>query len=214
MSTQTFYGIILLLFFSVHTKVIAQADGGCGCYISICVFNNGQPQAIYDVVHNNNNSAIEFINPGDSIHFSARSIEGCNIGFTLLQDADTIFSDGSNGSLGFSVFDTGQYYFHSFCDILFRNFSLHVLQYMNTGIIQESLVRNAYVYPTRSTGKFHLHSEQVIKQLIVSDAEGRIVKTLSADFSVIDLTEFSPGIYLYAITDESENFFRGKIVKE
>ncbi len=42
----------------------------------------------------------------------------------------------------------------------------------------------------------------------------RIVYTSENNFSEINLSNFSSGIYFYAVMDEKENVWRGRMVKE
>ncbi|MEO8088151.1 MAG: T9SS type A sorting domain-containing protein [Bacteroidota bacterium] len=72
------------------------------------------------------------------------------------------------------------------------------------------------LFPTISTGIFLIKklSQNVPKQLRITDNAGHTIFTSVNNFSEIDLTNFSPGIYFYAITDEKENIFRGRILKE
>ncbi len=82
--------------------------------------------------------------------------------------------------------------------------------------VQNSLVNknNVYLYQT-STGIFKVSStDKNLEQVIITDNAGRIVISCTNNFSEINLTKFSPGVYFYTLTDEKENVFRGRIVKE
>jgi hypothetical protein len=70
------------------------------------------------------------------------------------------------------------------------------------------------LYPSISSGLFQIKTKEQLKKIVVTDGVGRIVYSSATPVSEINLSGVSDGIYFYAIEDEKERVFRGKIVKE
>ena len=121
----------------------------------------------------------------------------------------------------FIINDTGTYQASVYVDtygqtgIMTCNVSVH---YRSATPVLEVINPNAFqIYPSVSTGIFHIKAEGELKKISIYDAMGRVVYAGVQNpehLPDINLTDFSNGIYLYAIEDNKEQVFRGKIVKE
>lgn len=71
------------------------------------------------------------------------------------------------------------------------------------------------IYPSLSSGIFNIKSsaDHLPKKIFVTDGEGRIVYSSATNFSEINLSDFEVGIYFYAVEDESQKVYWGKIIK-
>jgi hypothetical protein len=86
---------------------------------------------------------------------------------------------------------------------------------MSTQVTESYGKTSAQLYPSISTGIFKIMSAgQNLKYFCITNNEGRIIHSSAKDFSEVDLTDFPSGMYFYSITDDKENVFRGRIVKE
>ena len=122
----------------------------------------------------------------------------------------------------YTVHEIGDYtafiYFSSqtcFQDYTYYIFNLHVGYTEATGISFNSNPRLFKIYPSVSSTIFNIQASADYhpKKISVVDGEGRIVYSSSTNFSEINLTYFSNGIYFYAVEDEFQKVFRGKIIK-
>ena len=88
----------------------------------------------------------------------------------------------------------------------------------NPSQVNEFIAPQALYYypnPSLSGGIFNLCStRENLKQLRITNCDGQLILFSIDNFLKIDLANFPSGIYFYAITDEKENVFRGRIVKE
>jgi hypothetical protein len=164
-----------------------------------------------------------FFNPGDSIDIwiSAATHDpgGCQCHF------DTINSYWSHNGIivyGISIhaLDTGNYHFlyfenSTFCgtNIAAKNF--YIGFNISSSISEVNSSIGVSLYPSFSTGIFKINSSaKSLRRILVSDSKGNQILCLTNNDFEIDLTNFSSGIYFYAITDEKENVWRGKVVKQ
>jgi len=121
----------------------------------------------------------------------------------------------------FHITDTGWYYITSNTVVLVGDCTpragsipIEVIYESSLDVRDENGINEIEVYPTVSSGLYFFRGIKNIHSIHISDISGRFVLIASEPNSIIDLTKFSAGIYYYAITDEKENIFRGRIVKE
>ena len=166
--------------------------------------------------------------PGDSININLRPTlngGGWGGGCTCMLFSFQWYKDGVilPGDTNFILYVTipGTYRVSFTYDCSFKNleFTIAYNNCVTTTVNNptESSIQNFSLYPDVSTGIFKIKfpsSSTILKQLRITDNAGRIVFASSNNFSEINLSNFSPGIYYYAITDEKENIYRGRIVKE
>ncbi len=68
--------------------------------------------------------------------------------------------------------------------------------------------------PSFSYGIYKIIPYETVTRICVVNSSGIIIYESSKSISEINIAKFPAGIYFYAITDEKENVFRGRIVKE
>ncbi len=156
-------------------------------------------------------------------------------GVTLTLNLDTIydynaiindtlkFGEGGDPMLcwgydqNFFINDTGFYSFNfSTAETMIIFINLHVSR--ASAILSTTSISNPdlfQIYPTLSSGIFRIKTSADYhpKKIIVTDGEGRIVYTSATNFSEINLTDFATGIYFYAVEDEWQKVYRGKIIR-
>ncbi len=127
--------------------------------------------------------------------------DGAVTGTGVIYAEDTFYYTPCSG--GFNIAGNiiiGQPYSCNLTEVHEMNSSADIFYYPETNL---------------SDGIFKLFSSQMnLSQLCITDCRGRMVLASTNNFSEINLSNFSSGIYFYAITDEKENVFRGRIVKE
>lgn len=82
--------------------------------------------------------------------------------------------------------------------------------------LDEIQITNVSVYPNPSTGIVNLSSNNTIDSVKVYDITGRLVKTtgaLSADKSVVDMTSFAAGTYVFKIESGKKVITKKVIIK-
>lgn len=124
----------------------------------------------------------------------------------------------------YTVIDTGEY--NIFLDFVHGTwcaesdsefvFNLHVGYNRATSVTSISNPTLLQIYPSVSSTFFRIKTSEDyhLKKISVTDSQGRIVYTSSTNFSEINLTRFTNGIYFYEVEDELQRVFRGKIVKD
>jgi hypothetical protein len=208
---------ILILFFS-HTSVAKTC----------------KPLVLIDSTYANDiyNSFLivdTFFNAGDMIalNITITTVDyacsgSCLPLFTEWEKNNTVISSCNYGNCFFTISDTGSYTVNiGIRRCLFPNNTdtfklyLNVLYRNTTWITKPNSLSKVSVYPNISGGIFQIrHTDKNLQSIRIVDSTGRTVLYSSVDISQIDLSDFQSGIYYYAITDEKENIFRGKIVKE
>ena len=102
----------------------------------------------------------------------------------------------------------------SSCAYDFNTFHL-IINYTTTSVTEMDAADGIGISPTLSGGIFEINgTDKKFEQLLVTDCAGRIIFSAKNNFSEIDLSRFSPGIYFYSITDEKKKVWRGRVVKE
>jgi len=200
---------ILILFFSIH------ANAKCPWSIHTAVYNNGVQVAVFD--YQSTTNAIVFISPNDSIIVTGWSDMGgsCNDIFLVEHNSDTIFLSGTGNSFRLVLSDTGHYHLYHFNQTaIFWNWDFDVFHSSTTGIQNTLINEQPRFYPSISEGIYKLQTTQKLKHLLIIDNAGRTLFETSNDFSEINLSGFLGGIYYYAITDEKEKVWRGKLIKD
>ncbi len=186
-------------------------ESKCPWNVQITVYNDG-----FQVMQFDKNDPCPYavqISPGDSVKFFAHGDIDCTNHMLMIHNGDTLFNAGlGNSTYNFIAFDTGHYHMNYFFNAFYHIFDTYVTYY-TLNEIQNPLSKPLLIYPASQSGIFKIESPYNLKQLLITDASGRmIIKT--KQFSEINLCRFSQGIYFYAIIDEKENVWRGKIVKQ
>jgi len=195
---------ILILFFCIH------AHAKCPWSITVRVYNGGIKVAQFDEDTISNFSAI--ISPSDSITISGYGDFGnCGPYFRLTHNEDTIiYSDYNDFHIVLS--DTGHYhlYFHNLM-AYFWNRDLDI-SYGTTGL--QDLENDVKVHLHKvESNVYRVDNARRLIHLFIADNAGRIVYETNAATQV-NLTPFSPGIYYYSITDENDQVWRGKLLRD
>ena len=158
-----------------------------------------------------------FFNDGDPINILASTVVYGNYGMCATCTTLSSFWNG-NSMFNFMITDTGLYTASAYSDDgCFGDFAylrVHISYSVPTDVKDLEEVKYL-VYPSLSHGIFNVEiNSKKLKELIITDCSGKTVIYSSNEFLQFDLTDFPSGIYLYAIKDERESVFRGRIVKE
>lgn len=207
-------------FYLLLILILPQVSLQAKCYFKagVRIYNNGIPTH-YDR-YDAGIPIDAFIASGDSVKFYAEMDDMCaGPGFvTLFFNGDTIYyGQTGNGHPPYSltVFDTGYYKMDAWLNGNHLIFELTLGYFIGTGIQNDQVPPSFQITTSISSGIFKVSSsESILKQILVADSRGYMVIQATKNFSVIDLTNFSSGIYFYAITDEKQNVWRGKIMKQ
>jgi len=187
----------------------------CSCVVMLRVYNDG----IYTQYFAGIGQLTDvFIQPGDSLNFFVGSGQYCvSNDLVFAYNGDTLF-DGQAGdpdpSYSYTAYDTGHYYMRYYFYFVPHIFDFNVHYSNATGIKNIINDQSVSIFPTVSSGLFKIKSEKKLKHLHVLDYSGRKVLETDHEFSEIDLSRFSPGIYFYLVTDEKQYCWRGKMIKE
>ena len=206
--------IFLLVFLSV--LIISTANAKCDWHIFASVYNDGivvEQYNKYDL-----SPFVASIGIGDSVKLNVGGNPNCFPNELLLLHGDDTLFNGDlqwHFQLIFSLTDTGQYHIDYFFDMDHWIYDINVSYLLGTSIQNNSTFQTFQLLPTLSTGLLKLVPEsEKMKYLQIMDGTGRIVFSAVNPFSEINLTRFSPGMYYYAIIDEKENSWRGRVIIE
>ncbi len=202
--------IFTLVLFVAMISFSAQAESPCRPYL---ILNGIQYSWMTTYVSIS-------INQGDTLICSVA--EGSPCGFCAIDSAITnwTFHGITTYVVTIAATDTGTYtlYAHpasTSCGLGDDGTFYVTVNYSTTSVAELVSSNGIEVSPTLSSGIFKIKTaDKNLKQLRISDSAGRIVYTSENNFSEINLSNFSSGIYFYALTDEKENVWRGRIVKE
>jgi len=123
----------------------------------------------------------------------------------------------------YTVLDTGEY--DIFLDFVPGSaciggdteyvFNLHIGYNSPTSIASISNSTLLQIYPSISSEVFKIKISENYHptKIFVTDSQGRIVYTSSTNFSELNLSRFTDGIYFYELVDELQRVFRGKLIK-
>ena len=159
------------------------------------------------------------INQGDTLQCSVATGSPC--GNCQIDSAATywIFHGITTHVVSFAATDTGVYtlYAQSYstsCANDFNTIQL-IINYTTTSVTELTSADGIGVSPTLSGGIFKINgADKKIEKLFVTDCMGKIVFITQNNFSEINLSNFSSGIYFYTIIDEKKKVWRGRVVKE
>lgn len=199
---------IVILLTVLSTNVFSKCDGHALLY----VYNDSV--LVSNFVGPNTQFPIASIAPGDWVEMKLAG-DLCNSSAVVTNNSVTILS----GSLPYMPYyltltDTGHYYIHFVSSTADWTWEFTVSYYTSTGVNTMSEVRPFLLSRSASGSIYSLQSIVRLKNLIVVDSEGRKVIGKADHFSEINLAEFPDGIYFYAITDENEKVWRGKMLKQ
>jgi hypothetical protein len=189
---------------------VSIAEASCACYTDLFVWNNGVQ------THYFSGGGTLYLTC-DSAHFHARTTSSqCQSWDVSLSFNGNLLDQSTSypSTYNFQVSNSGYYHLDHWCSL--THFLLDAQITISTiGVEEEESNFPFHITPSLSSGIFKINSaNKNLKQLFITDNTGRIILSSNINFSEINLTNFSPGIYFYAITDEKENIFRGRIVKE
>lgn len=160
------------------------------------------------------------INPGDTLQCTVATGSPC--GTCTIDSMATywIFQGDTMHVVSLAATDTGVYTLYaqsngsSFCAHDYNTFLL-TINYVTTPVTSMAGTDGIRVSTTGSGGIFKINGAgQNFRQLLITDCVGKIVFVTQHNFSEIDLSRFPAGIYFYAINDEKNKVWRGRIVKE
>jgi hypothetical protein len=160
------------------------------------------------------------INPGDTLHCSVWTGGPC--GNCTIDSAATywIIHGITSHVITIEATDTGVYTLYaqsnssSLCVNDFNTFQL-TINYTIAAVTELTASEDIWITPTLSDGIFKINGAgRNLEQLLITDSMGRIVFITQNNFSEINLSHFSSGIYFYAVTDERKKVWRGRFVKE
>lgn len=194
---------LLLIFFLFNS-----ASAKCSWSIYINVYNDGIIVADYNKLSPLNLQAN--ISPFDSVLISGWGDYDCSPYIEITHNGDTIsFLDYY--SFGVVLTDAGHYHlhFHNSNAVLW-NRDLEII-YVTTDVQAIQNESKVQFYKTESN-VYKIESASRLKHILVSDNAGRIVYE-SRSVSELNLNAFSSGVYIYAIIDENEKVWRGKLIR-
>jgi hypothetical protein len=198
--------LIVLAFISLN--VFAKCDG----HLWLSVYNDSILVNSYTNLDTQPVNAL--LAPGDWVEMKiAGDLILCSSTVLLVNGTDTIMS-GLMPSTPYylTLTDAGHYFLHYHSTSADWTWEFDV-SYSSTGL-QNISEQPFQIYPSGSEGTFRIQSAKTLKHLLVFNNAGRTIIETSNVFSDINLTRFSNGIYFYAITDENERVWRGKLLRD
>jgi len=198
--------LIVFLLFSLH------AIAKCPWELNVRVYNNGSQVFCYDNLYTSYIQAL--ILPTDSVIIELDAIFGgssCSNYIIIMRNSDTL-TELYTEELNYKLSDTGSYniWFYNNGTTGFWNRTFEIAYFQSTGINSIAEDADLQFYPSYSTGIFKIKHDQPLKNIFITDNAGRVVFETMNNFSEINLTKFSSGIYYYTITDENNKVWRGK----
>ena len=84
------------------------------------------------------------------------------------------------------------------------------------GVGIEEEINNLSIYPNPSNGVLNIQADEVIENVVILDASGRILinESINNKTSILNLEELDKGIYFYELRNADGKISRGKIIKE
>ena len=191
---------------------VSFSAGKCGCHNYLKVYLNGVPTN-YNAAWTPQPIYVS-IGLADSICYFAMGDQSMCFpnAVTILDNQNLLILGSSANGFNYTFSDTGHYQLEHFCNGTYYRYDVYVSH--NTSTSVSELVETQFqIYPAGVQGifKIDLHGNS-LHQLLVWDCTGRMV-IAAENVSEIDLSASAPGMYLYAITDEKENTWRGKVIK-
>ena len=198
---------LVLLLFIFTTNTFAKCTG----HSWIWTYSNGILESSYS--NFNPQSVTAFFNPGDSIVVRVQGETMCGSNVLLLNNGDTLLSGlMSSNNVYITLADSGHYFMHYVSSTSDWTWEFSLNYFVNTGLQTVGDLAPFQIYPSETPGIYRLKSGQTLKHLMVFDQSGKIIIETNA-FSEIDIRKFSNGVYFYAITDENEKVWQGKLIK-
>jgi len=195
------------------TIISANAFSKCTGHAWLWVYNDSVQVNSYTNLDTQPVNAL--LAPGDWVEIKIAGDLMCNSAVLFLNNADTLMSGLMTSSpVYLTLTATGHYFIQYHSTTADWTWEFDVSYYASTGLQNISEQRPFQIYPSTSDGIYKLQTTQTLKQLLIFDNEGRTIIETSNVFSDINLTRFSNGIYFYAITDENEKVWRGKLLKD
>ncbi len=159
------------------------------------------------------------INPGDSMFFYASYPSGSCGGVSqvsITRNGEQVFYDGGNGNCC-SRFNMpgleGNYMFTASGDVPVRGF-FRVVFADNTGVNEYGNV-HIDLFPNPVNDQLTISSAELLNGLTISDAQGRVVKYYSEEFTVktVDLSFLPAGSYTLSFEDKKGSKIFRKLMK-
>ncbi len=94
--------------------------------------------------------------------------------------------------------------------------SLYPSIFDNCGIIilsnDDFNYKKIHIYPNPAKNNINIESSHNIERIKIFDVSGRLIKQIKSDFTSIDLSEFTSGIYILKIIIGSNNIINYKLI--
>ena len=201
----------------IPTNYHSVSDGGSKSYVWIgATDKNTEGVWLWD--GNNDNTGTNFWNGQGAAGLGTGSVVGTNYvnfgGKTAgtIKEPDDYLSNQDCAGICLTSWPYG--IAGEWNDLASTNTLYYVIEYpASTKVIENDLDNIIQLFPNPTKGMVEIKSNIDVKEISISDVNGKVIKTLTNDKS-IDMSHLSKGVYFLNVTTKDDKVIIKKVVKE